>query len=109
MGTMQNYASKIAVPRLATSNNAKFWQHEMELPTASNIRCAEKMFGHSKAQKAKHWRNQKITLCEMKKRSEKKHETQARKHRGLGAGAFGIGKSRGAGEVGEGSIDFDRI
>jgi hypothetical protein len=46
----------------ANSKNAKFWQRELDLPAASNMRGAEKCRAYSKAQKAKHWRNQKFTL-----------------------------------------------
>jgi hypothetical protein len=44
------------------SKNAKFWQRELDLPAVSNMRGAEKCRAYSKAQKAKHWRNQKFTL-----------------------------------------------
>ncbi len=46
----------------ANSKNAKFWQWELDLPAASNMRGAEKCRTYSKAQKAKRWRNQKFTL-----------------------------------------------
>lgn len=62
LGTMQDYALKIAVSRAAISKNAKFWQRELGLPAASNMRGAEKCRAYSEAQKAKHWRNQKFTL-----------------------------------------------
>lgn len=62
LGTMQDYALKIAVSRAAISKNAKFWQRELDLPAASNMRAAEKCRAYSEAQKAKHWRNQKFTL-----------------------------------------------
>jgi hypothetical protein len=62
LGTMQDYALKIAVSRAAISKNAKFWQRELGLPAASNMRAAEKCRAYSEAQKAKHWRNQKFTL-----------------------------------------------
>lgn len=62
LGTMQDYALKIAVSRAAISKNAKFWQRELSLPAAANMRGAEKCRAYSEAQKAKHWRNQKYTL-----------------------------------------------
>ncbi len=62
LGTMQDYALKIAVSRAAISKNAKIWQRELDLPAASNMRAAEKCRAYSEAQKAKHWRNQKFTL-----------------------------------------------
>jgi hypothetical protein len=65
LGTMQDYALKIAVSRAAISKNAKFWQRELGLPAASNMRAAEKCRAYSEAQKAKHWRNQKFTLVEV--------------------------------------------
>jgi hypothetical protein len=65
LGTMQDYALKIAVSRAAISKNAKFWQRELDLPAASNMRGAEKCRAYSEAQKAKHWRNQKCTLVEV--------------------------------------------
>jgi len=65
LGTMQDYALKIAVSRAAISKNAKFWQRELGLPAASNMRAAEKCRAYSEAQKAKHWRNRKFTLVEV--------------------------------------------
>ena len=62
LGTMQDYALKIAVSRAAISKNAKFWQRELDLPAASNMRALEKCKAYSEAQKTKHWRNQKFTL-----------------------------------------------
>lgn len=62
LGTMQDYALKIAGSRAAISKNAKIWQRELDLPAASNMRAAEKCLAYSEAQKAKHWRNQKCTL-----------------------------------------------
>jgi hypothetical protein len=62
LGTMQEYALRIAVSRAAISKNAKFWQRELNLPAASNMRDTEKCRAYSEAQKAKHWRNQKCTL-----------------------------------------------
>ena len=53
LGTMQEYALKIAVFRSVISKNAKLWQRELDLPAASIMRGAEK---------AKHWRNQKFTF-----------------------------------------------
>lgn len=70
MGTMQDYATKIAVSRAAISKNAKFWQRELELPAASNMRDPEKCRAYSEAQKAKHWRNQKCTSVEVETTQE---------------------------------------
>lgn len=70
MGTMQDYATQIAVSRAAISKNAKFWQRELELPAASNMRDAEKCRVYSEAQKAKHWRNQKVTSVEVENSQE---------------------------------------
>jgi hypothetical protein len=47
LGTMQDYALKIAVSRAAISKNAKFWQRELDLPAASNMRAAEKCRAYS--------------------------------------------------------------
>jgi hypothetical protein len=67
---IQEYAVNSAASRVAISKNAKFWHCELELPTASNIRGAEKIFVQSEAQRAKHRRNQKITSCEVEKTQE---------------------------------------
>lgn len=60
MGTMQDYAKVIAVSRAAISKVAKFWQRELELPAGSHMRDPEKCRAYSEAQKAKHWRKQKV-------------------------------------------------
>lgn len=60
LGTMQDFAKVIAVSRAAISKVAKFWQRELDLPTGSHMRDPEKCRAYSVAQKAKHWRKQKV-------------------------------------------------
>lgn len=60
MGTMQDYAQTIAVSRAAISKVSKWWQRELELPPGSHMRDEGKCKIYSAAQKAKHWRKQKM-------------------------------------------------
>ena len=60
LGTMQDWARKIAVSRAAVSKVAKWWQRQLGLPTGSHMRDPEKCRAYSEAQKQKHWRKQKV-------------------------------------------------
>lgn len=64
LGTMQDWARKIAVSRAAVSKVAKWWQRQLGLPTGSHMRDPEKCRAYSEAQLEKHWRKQKVSCVQ---------------------------------------------